>query len=262
MPIPSYTRPSRSYHVLEQTWSSPCLQQMTFYQKPVSLSIDCSIVPTCTAWGSAKWYCCQAWTVETVYIHDDVIKWNHFPRYWPFVWGIHRSPVNSPHKDQWREALMFSLICTRINSWVNNGEAGDLRRNPLWRHSNVSRVNTMPRDDHRKWDTVSSDAFYGILSFKMATEISRNLVALRELERCFPCIFQWVQQRPPMALYSTSKISHLTRWVWSRKHSYNRACHPSGNYWDYYPGVPSLSQVTAMYKEGNPRMAVKGHVPL
>ena len=25
-------------------------------------------------------------------------------------------------------ALMFSLICTRINGWVNNGEAGDLRR--------------------------------------------------------------------------------------------------------------------------------------
>ena len=59
---------------------------------------------------------------------DDVIKWKHFPRYWPFVRGIHRSPVNSPHKGQWRGALMFSLICTRINGWVNNGEAGDLRR--------------------------------------------------------------------------------------------------------------------------------------
>ena len=42
--------------------------------------------------------------------------------------GIHRSPVNSPHKDQWRGALMFSLICAWINGWVNNGEAGDLRR--------------------------------------------------------------------------------------------------------------------------------------
>ena len=40
--------------------------------------------------------------------------WRHqmetFPRCWPFVCGIYRSPVNSPHKDQWREALMFSLI--------------------------------------------------------------------------------------------------------------------------------------------------------
>ena len=25
--------------------------------------------------------------------NDDVIKWKHFPRYWPFVWGVHRSPV-------------------------------------------------------------------------------------------------------------------------------------------------------------------------
>ena len=60
--------------------------------------------------------------------HDGVIKWKHFPRYWPFVRGIHRSPVNSPHKGQWRRALMFSLICVWINGWVNNGEAGDLRR--------------------------------------------------------------------------------------------------------------------------------------
>ena len=61
--------------------------------------------------------------------HNDVIKWKHFPRYWPFVWGIHRWPVNSPHKGQWRRALMFSLICAWINGWVNNREAGDLRRN-------------------------------------------------------------------------------------------------------------------------------------
>ena len=60
--------------------------------------------------------------------HDDVIKWKHFPRNWPFVRGIHRSPVNSTHKGQWRGALMFSLICTRINVWVNNGDAADLRR--------------------------------------------------------------------------------------------------------------------------------------
>ena len=65
---------------------------------------------------------------DWVYIHDDVIKWKHFPRYWLFVRGIHRSPVNSPHKGQWRGALMFSLICAKTNGWINNREAGDLRR--------------------------------------------------------------------------------------------------------------------------------------
>ena len=56
--------------------------------------------------------------------YDDVIKWKHIPRNWPFVRGIHRSP----HKGQWRGALMFSLICAWINRWVNNRKAGDLRR--------------------------------------------------------------------------------------------------------------------------------------
>ena len=71
--------------------------------------------PLCSLWRHCKVIC-------------NVIKWKHFPRYWPFVRGIHRSPVNSPHKGQWRGALMCSLICVWINDWVNNREAGDLRR--------------------------------------------------------------------------------------------------------------------------------------
>ena len=55
-------------------------------------------------------------------------KWKHFLRYWRFERGIHRSPVNSPHKGQWRGALMLSLIWAWINRWVNNRKAGDLRR--------------------------------------------------------------------------------------------------------------------------------------
>ena len=56
--------------------------------------------------------------------HDGIIKWKHFPRYWPFVQGIHQSPVNSRHKGQWHGALMFSLICAWIDGWVNNRKAG------------------------------------------------------------------------------------------------------------------------------------------
>ena len=68
--------------------------------------------------------------------HDDVIKWKPFPRCWPFVRGIHRSPVNSLHKGQWRGALMF-FICAWINNWVNNGEAGGLRRHRAHYHVTV-----------------------------------------------------------------------------------------------------------------------------
>ena len=86
------------------------------------------------------------------HLHDDVIKRKNFPRYWPFVWGIHRSPVNSPHKGQWRGALMFTLICDRINGWVNNGEAGDLRRNRA--HYDVIVMCISDRTLHEIYDTA------------------------------------------------------------------------------------------------------------
>ena len=60
--------------------------------------------------------------------HVDVIKWKHFPRYWSFGRGIHRSPVNSPHKSQWRGALMFSLIFELNKSLSKHCKARDLRR--------------------------------------------------------------------------------------------------------------------------------------
>ena len=49
------------------------------------------------------------------------------------------SPVNSPHKDQWRGALVFSLICAWINGWVNNLDCWfDMPPCSLWRHCNAA----------------------------------------------------------------------------------------------------------------------------
>ena len=96
-------------------------------------------------------------------MHNDVIEWKYFPRYWPFVRGIQRWPVNSPHKGQWLRALMFSLICTWINGWVNNPEAGDLRRhqahydvivmvrNSVFIRFSVSSVHQLERCTTRPW---------------------------------------------------------------------------------------------------------------
>ena len=75
------------------------------------------------AWKAFQWMEISLLTLWYSLCHADVIKWKHFPRYWPFVRGIHWSPVNYPHKGQWRGALMFSLICVWINGWVNKHEA-------------------------------------------------------------------------------------------------------------------------------------------
>ena len=87
------------------------------------------------------------WPLETgqehyAFIHDDVIKWENFLRYWSSVRGIHRSSVSSPHKGQWRGALMFSLICAWINDWVNSRDAGNLRHHRA--HYDVTVMQTGP----------------------------------------------------------------------------------------------------------------------
>ena len=90
-------------------------------------------------------------------LHHDVIQWKHFPRYWPFVRGIHRFPVNSPHKGQWRRALMFSLICAWMNGWVNNREAGDLRRHRAHYDVTVMRCFVFIAQVLNKWVTKLAD---------------------------------------------------------------------------------------------------------
>ena len=60
-------------------------------------------------------------TWDGIYEHDDVIKWT-------FSASLAICAGNSPHKGQWRGALMFSLICVWMKGWINNRKAGDLRR--------------------------------------------------------------------------------------------------------------------------------------
>ena len=70
------------------------------------------------------------WKLNTWWRH----QWKHFPRYWPFVREIHRSPVNPPPKGQWRGALVFSLICAWIKRVNKQSWAGDLRRHRAHYH--------------------------------------------------------------------------------------------------------------------------------
>ena len=104
-------------------WLTPICKTWVSGTYSVNLRVNDYLVQPCHGWTSCSNGCAIR---RSPLIHDDVIKWKHFPRYWPFVRGIHR--VNSPHKGQWRGALMFPLICVWKNSWRNNHEAGDFRR--------------------------------------------------------------------------------------------------------------------------------------
>ena len=81
--------------------------------------------------------------------HCDVFKWKRFPCYWPFLRGIHRSPVNSLHKGQWRGALMVISSAPSLNGWINNHEAGDLRRHCV--HYNIIVIGVREMSKNGTW---------------------------------------------------------------------------------------------------------------
>ena len=74
-----------------------------FYDRWPSMSL-CSLVRhvmlccLTTCFNSSIWVDIHILNCEKIIWNDDVIKWKHFPRYWTFVRGIHRSPGKSPPK--------------------------------------------------------------------------------------------------------------------------------------------------------------------
>ena len=123
--------PKYNFYVFYNTkWKSPkvgiCFHRRSFRTRKHSFgSTQFHVVPS-------DWF----YMVSTLllhnhngFVHNDVIKWKHFPRYWPFVREF-TGPGEFPTQSQWRGALMFTLIWARINCWVNTREAGDLRRYP------------------------------------------------------------------------------------------------------------------------------------
>ena len=71
--------------------------------------------------------------------HDDVIKWKHFPRYWPFVRGIHR-PRWIPRTKASDAELWCFLWLHSLNKRLSKQSRGwwfETPSRPLWRHSNV-----------------------------------------------------------------------------------------------------------------------------
>ena len=116
--------------------------------------------------------------------HDDVIKWKPFPRYWPFVRGIHRSPVTSPHEGQWRGALVFCLIWAWINAWVNNPKAGDFRRHRA--HYDVIVMESVPVDLIKYTSTLAR-----VMTTKGLYDIWRCHWTTRNQKHIYKCIISY-----------------------------------------------------------------------
>ena len=149
-------------------------------------------------WGLRKYTLCFRTT------HDDVIKWKHFPRYWRFVRGIQRSTVYSPHKGQWRIALMFSLICVSTNCWANNRNAGELRRHRVHYHVILIISKQIKRQQYR-YTTI----FLYLIPFNClcAASYFAEFMFMYSMHHYYICalllLFEYV-----VRLFTTHKLSH------------------------------------------------------
>ena len=73
-------------------------------------------------WVCAKGMCCVLWLRKTcTVLHEDIVTWNHFPHYWPFVWGINWSLLEPPYKGtvMWSFGVFF-VVRLRYRDGVTN----------------------------------------------------------------------------------------------------------------------------------------------
>ena len=105
---------SINYKLEAQLSQEPQSTQETWYQWTVSWSITPMMMSTHITESD----------VTTPWWHHQM---ESFSALLALCAGNSPVPVNSPHKGQWRRALMFSLIWVWIIGWINNCEAGDFR---------------------------------------------------------------------------------------------------------------------------------------
>ena len=93
--------------------------------------------------GAVMWLISYVFTMQCCFApslkkHEDVIKWKHFPRYWPFVRGIHQSPVNFIHKGQWRGACVCVYVIWNFGVYLLTMETiGQYRKCAETKHSEL-----------------------------------------------------------------------------------------------------------------------------
>ena len=169
--------------------------------------------------------------------HDDVMKWEHLPRYWPFVRGIHRSPVNFSHKGQWRGALMFSLIFAWIHGWVYNREAGDLGRHLA--HYDVILLRTIILKYHKT-----------TFHFLQLSDFTPHCRIVWRLCCWIPCVFKWDYR---VALYCLfydwlTIFAGLKWYLLIRKLRTSRHSTPRPLYWNGLTSIPKRMSTYVRYK--------------
>ena len=136
----------------------------------------------------------------------------------PLLRGIHWSPVDSPHKAQWRGSLMYSLFRThpskRLSKQSRHQSFGTPSRS-LWRHSNVQVHDVWESSRHTiqtSWHICKDRNEYCCVYNEVTSRLPPRKLIL------FPfCIdyFAWLNYiwyENEVALYCQSTLSAYDTW--------------------------------------------------
>ena len=128
-------RKHQSSSLLAFVWNSPVTGEFHTQRASYGENFpfgDVIMLQTCRFHKVLEYWCCGSGNDTTLgigVIHDDVIKWKHYPRNWAFVRGIHRSREFPAERPVTRSFDDFFDLRPNKRLSINNREAGDLRRN-------------------------------------------------------------------------------------------------------------------------------------
>ena len=123
-------------------------------------------------------------------------------------------PVNSPHKGQWRGALMFCLIYVWNNSCAKNGNAGDLRRHRS--HNDFIIIRTLPIIPKKNLISPSGVPLLPLLSYQIGL-CTCVYMGINELMRCPNQLIAIRNMHfvPYGTISKETYISPLVHFLWS-----------------------------------------------
>ena len=103
--------------------------------------------------------------LNSITIHDDVIKWKQFLRYWPFVRRIHRSPVSGEFPSQRPVTrsfdVFFDLRLNKLSSKQSWGWWFEMPSWSLWRHCDV--IHTAVNKLHLKMHKLTAMKYLRVM---------------------------------------------------------------------------------------------------
>ena len=114
-------------NLITPQWST----RLLYYRMVVGLSVNCDTLPVIGWCYQCMIGRCKTFASNAIRLCLDCCS-NMMTSCFRVTGPLYREFTGhwwiSPYKGQWREALMCSLICPWVHGWINNREAGDLRR--------------------------------------------------------------------------------------------------------------------------------------